>query len=423
MARRRRREPDDYDEYDDDWDDEDDFDDSDLLEDDVPRRRPQRRRAGSRAGSGSRSRSRSASRSSEPRRAPRRRPPARGRKPAARRGKRKQSNAWIGWAIGGGIAGVAVLVGMIFAVMHFMNDDDTGGTDGQTASSSSDPSTNNGGNSDPAGNVPGDVPGNVPGNVPGDIPGNVPGNAGGGGNSGGNGPPWVVLSNFRIQREGISSEISVDYRVVSGRASGSYVLRVQRQSGALVEYVDFDVSLQQRGTVTGAVGLGGFITSSGVKAVMGRKKFGGPGGDDLDPISGELGVGQSQSVAQRPLSPAESAGAAAQGKLFALANPKSGVGLGGRGFSVDYQIQGSTVAGSYVWVIKDGSGEEIRMDVSSEFRFSTGEKSGTLAGRPIGVGAVGMRPPYQMWIESSNGPAMRFRSSKGKVVSNVVTSR
>lgn len=125
------------------------------------------------------------------------------------------------------------------------------------------------------------------------------------------GPLWVVLSNFRTSRRGKATEVSVDYRVVSGSHSVEHVIRIQQPiSVNLVEYVDLQLPAGDQGTVKGNFSLdphsGGNcvaifgkkdIFSGGFKAYSGRLFRGGPATSAQPPrpsgnVAGGPGNGQ-----------------------------------------------------------------------------------------------------------------------------------
>ena len=227
-----------------------------------------------------------------------------------------------------------------------------------------------------------------------------------------NGPLWVVLSNFRDVRNrnpgDFSAGFSVDYRVVSGRRSGSYVIRLKRDLGAgLSQVVDFDVPSGGHGTIKGAVQIGGLTRNT--VAVFGVKGY---GADEFKAFSGELGRGKSPTSAQPPTAPSNRTGAAA-GKVFVLSNTRQDAGPRG-GLVADYRVVGDLGAGTYLWAIKGPSGRTIRKTlVSSGYR--QGMRSGTLSGLPALFSGN-----YEMWIERVNGRLVAPGRGSTTIVSNVV---
>jgi|GEM_PF-206330 len=237
---------------------------------------------------------------------------------------------------------------------------------------------------------------------------------------------WVVLSNLRESPGRTLSAFRrpflVDYQLASGTpdANSKYVLHVTstRGSGVMTHYVDIPVDLQPSGTVE-FVTPPTFGPGNGFQVTMtlpqGRNKW--------DELSGNLTVGGTASVAQAPPTIQEVAGAAAQGKLLAIANPS---------FSTDNSPfptltvsfvlqQAAEPAGYYFLVVDQSSGERIEFDVSRSLRQSTVNAEGTLGGRLLGPSAQ-IRPPFTLHVEKreSRIPS-RIRREEPKVVSNRVT--
>jgi hypothetical protein len=261
-----------------------------------------------------------------------------------------------------------------------------------------------------------------------------PGPGGNGSGSGGNqetnanpnGPLWVVLSNFRDVRNpnsgGLSSGFSVDYRVVSGRRKGSYVIRLKRDLGAgLSQVVDIDVPSGGHGTIKGAVQVG--VLTRNTVAVFGEKGY---GADSFKAFSGELGRRKSPTSAQPPSTPSNKAGGqppstpsnsagAGTGKVFALSNPRQDSAPGG-GLIIDYRIVGRLGVGPYLWAIKGPSGRTMRKALVSSAGYRPGMRTGTLKG-----GLASFSGNYQMWIERTTGRSAIPGRGSATVVSNVVT--
>jgi hypothetical protein len=234
---------------------------------------------------------------------------------------------------------------------------------------------------------------------------------------------WVVVKNLQVRRGfGLESEVSADWEVVQGApdSGARYVLRVSDgESGSPIEhYIDFDVNLSQRsGTVQGAVRGPTLGIRGGIIAVVG-KTSGGLRRDELELVSGTCRIGGT-SEASAPPTVAEAAGQDAQGKLIAIANPRSeGRGFGSLrgGWSVDYQVQGAISPGErYYWIVEDSSGDAVEFDVTTDLTFPGRAKKGTFSGTPIGPGPRGGQ--LKMYIER-RGFGFGERST---VVSNTVT--
>lgn len=237
------------------------------------------------------------------------------------------------------------------------------------------------------------------------------------------GTAWVVISNLKVGNpQGLTTPISIDYKFVRGAPDpgAKYVLRLTAPlGGSLEKYWEIPVILSPSGgSVSGAVGID-FNNRERFTAVIGQQKgLTGFGGNALEPISGELAPGTASSAAQPPLTASQAAGAAAAGKLFALANGRTERGIGpSPNFSVDWELQGETEpTARYQWIIKTANGS-VEVDISNDFRPGLNmTKRGTFRARAVGVGING---PYQMWIEKRQftaGPR-----AAGEQVSNVLS--
>jgi hypothetical protein len=231
---------------------------------------------------------------------------------------------------------------------------------------------------------------------------------------------WVVVRNLAIRNMGITSEITADWEVVQGspEPGAEYVLRVSDgDSGSIIEhYVDFDVDLNQRsGKVSEGVRGPTFGLRGGMIAVVGKKGF---GRDGFEAVSGKARPG-GQSEATPPPTVAEAAGSAAQGLPVAIANPRresDRFGPPGRGYAVDYEVQGSLQPGQrYYWIVKDSTGEGVEFDVTSDLTLPGRKKSGTFSGSSFGPARLSGQ--LQMYIERRSFG----RRSDGEIVSNTVT--
>lgn len=237
------------------------------------------------------------------------------------------------------------------------------------------------------------------------------------------GTAWVVISNLKVgDPQGLSTPISIDYKFAQGAPDpgAKYVLRLTAPlAGTLEKYWEIPVILSPSGgSVSGAVGID-FNHRERVTAVIGLQKGQtGFGGNALEPISGELAPGAATSAAQPPLTASQAAGAAAAGKLFALANGRTERGIGpSPNFSVDWELQGEPEpTARYQWIIKTANGS-VEVDISNDFRPGLNMvKRGTFRARAIGAGISG---PYEMWIEKRQ-LGIRPRTA-GEQVSNVLS--
>ena len=118
-------------------------------------------------------------------------------------------------------------------------------------------------------------------------------------------------------------------------------------------YTEEEVIPQGSGTVVVSIGLG---MSGSLKAYMAIKK----GRQDWEPVSGEIKQGGGPTVARRPPTVQEAAGADAQGKLVALANARFEKGrIGRQALVVDYVLQKQPEPGKSYFIIIEGGDRPI----------------------------------------------------------------
>lgn len=227
-------------------------------------------------------------------------------------------------------------------------------------------------------------------------------------------PPrfWVQLSNLKVKRiVPVGIEITLDYRVVSG----------QPETGATYS-IAYDIP-QGMGVVNRVeVNVDDFKKTEGTLTRQHRDTgFAGPGGyayaiqDDHDmgiPISGELRPGSAPTSNIPPKSPAEIVGAAATGKLVALANAEVGRGINGTYYSLEYEMLGKLQPGKrYYLIVKEvGNSRAVKGDFTKELQNA---RIGVLGVTPTGIVPSGS---LEFYIATDVGYAI----GGDTVVSNVL---
>lgn len=236
---------------------------------------------------------------------------------------------------------------------------------------------------------------------------------------------WAVLSNFRpAATQGLGSinkRYLVDYQLASGTPdpNGEYVLHISKTLGAgtLQQYVDIPVQLGASGTIpvsmSPALSVGtDFVAAIALK--QGRQKW--------KHISGELSPGGDATVAQAPPTVREAAGATAQGKLIAIANPQYSTDNSPFAtLTVDFELQQQAdLAGFYFIVAKTPSGKKIEFDVARNLRqVAVGEES-KFGGRLLGPSSQ-LKPPFTLHVEKRKSRFQsRVRPETPEIVSNKV---
>ncbi len=240
-----------------------------------------------------------------------------------------------------------------------------------------------------------------------------------------NGSLWVVLSNFRTAPQqgfgSINRRFQIDYQVAAGSPSSSekYVLHVSKSlgGGSFTQYSDISVDLKASGTIdfgiSPALGLGNdFVATIAINS----------GGRKWKYVSGELALDGPATAAQRPPTIRELAGAAAQGKLLALANPVFEQGSSPFAtLTVDFDLQQQIdLAGYYMLVAETSDGKQYEFDVKFTLqRLEPGAESKFSARL---VGPVGqLKPPFTLHVEKRNSRfPNRLQPETPEVVSNKV---
>lgn len=186
------------------------------------------------------------------------------------------------------------------------------------------------------------------------------------------GDMWVVLSDFKEQQgSGIAKTLNVSYRVAAGQQQSGqqYVLFVGSSMGMMTRYQEVELDLNNR---SGTVAVPVSTSMSKLKAYVALKT----GPRDWQPVSGEIEVGGAMTAARRPPTVQESAGAAAQGMMFALANGRFEDGrIGGKSIVVDYVMQQQIDHGFQYYIVIKGQGDPIGAMISTALmRAKVGEK-------------------------------------------------
>lgn len=204
---------------------------------------------------------------------------------------------------------------------------------------------------------------------------------------------WVVLSNLREgPRNGPSvfnKVYIVDYQTAGGKPDSATgcVLHLSKSSagGMLNHFADVPVDLNASGSVQFSLpptfGLSKDFTAT-MALAKGNKKW--------QKISGELALGGERTVAVAPPTVLEQSGAAAKGKLFAIANARFEQQFSAKTLLVDYVAQKPLQPGGYYFIVaKNESGDGVEIDVTHALRRGVvvGEES-KLGGRLIGPGAA-----------------------------------
>ena len=203
------------------------------------------------------------------------------------------------------------------------------------------------------------------------------------GNSGANvasapGRFWIVLSNMRSRSQGINTIYHVDYQVVGGapEPGAQYVLWLGSDNGLIQHYIDKEVNFSGRGTVEILAGIGMHGTMKAYAAkTAGYQKW--------EPVSGEIRLGSDPTTRTPPPTVAQAAGAAAQGKMFAVANARFESGITGRALVVDFVKQGGYQSGRYLLIV-EGSTGSVEADITTD--LITAQQGVT---ESVGVGAFG----------------------------------
>lgn len=236
---------------------------------------------------------------------------------------------------------------------------------------------------------------------------------------------WVVLSNLRPAPNAGPSPFNkpfvIDYQLASGSpaAAGKYVLHLSKQLGGGNFYhtVDVPIELKASGTVDFKIppqfGPGtDFVATIALPA--GPRKW--------KNVSGELAPGGTATTSKRPPTIRELAGASAQGKVVAIANPVFASGSGPFAtLTVDFDLQQQIdLARYYMLVAETSNGKRFEFDVKFTLQRAKvgdeGKFNARLSG-PVGE----LKPPFRLHVEkrTSRFP-IRTRPETPEVVSNKI---
>lgn len=236
---------------------------------------------------------------------------------------------------------------------------------------------------------------------------------------------WVVLSNFRTAPQqgfgSINRRFQIDYQIAAGTPSSNekYVLHVSKSlgGGSFTQYSDIPVELKTSGMIefgiSPALGIGkDFVATIAIDS----------GGRKWKHVSGELAPDGPATASERPPTIRELAGAAAQGKVLALANPVFERGSSPFAtLTVDFELQQQIdLTRYYMLVAETSDGKQFEFDVKFTLqRLQPGTESKFSARL---VGPVGqLKPPFTLHVEKRktrfNSPV---RPETPEVVSNKV---
>lgn len=236
---------------------------------------------------------------------------------------------------------------------------------------------------------------------------------------------WVVLSNLRPGPDqgfgGFNKPFLVDYQLASGTpaAGGKYVLHLSKQvgGGSFYHTVDVPIELKISGTIEFKTPpqfgpSADFVATIAVPS--GRQKW--------KHVSGELAPDGPATAAERPPSIRELAGASAQGKVVAIANPvfKSGAGPLAT-LTVDFDLQQKIELSRYYMLVAETSdGTRFEFDVKLSLQraeVGTESKFNARLGGPTGQ----LKPPFTLHVEKRNSRfPNRLRPETPEVISNKV---
>ena len=236
---------------------------------------------------------------------------------------------------------------------------------------------------------------------------------------------WVVLSNFREAKQqrfgSINRRWLIDYQVAAGTPSSNekYVLHVSKSfgGGSFTQYSDVPVQLKTSGSIefgiSPALGIGkDFVATISIASGARQWKH----------VSGELAPDGPATATDRPPTIQELAGAAAQGKVVAIANAAFETGASPYAtLTVDYALQQQIeIARYYMMVAETPDGQRFEFDVKFTLQRAKVGDEGKFNARL--VGPVGqLKPPFTLHVEKRNSRfPNRLRPETPEVVSNKV---
>ena len=222
---------------------------------------------------------------------------------------------------------------------------------------------------------------------------------------------WVVLSNLSVNRQGLGTGISINYRVASGRPQPGkkYVLMVIAPGIAGDSFIEYDeFTMQSSGTIQFQAAPNFSMTGTGtIRAYMGYSK----GFREWEKVSGEVTPGQT-SASERP-------SGKVSGVLVALTNAKLSSRIGPKSVSVDVLVQGQLVAGKRYFLTITGSRptEAWQIEIGNDLRTAQGPGPKTISGQIFGY--VG-RGALKLAVEERDPTSFPGRGPAPKVVSNTL---
>lgn len=189
--------------------------------------------------------------------------------------------------------------------------------------------------------------------------------------------PWIVLSNFKVTRQGPKSTVQVTYRFAEGKPDPAtkyhWIIEEGHGVSGFVKFVCEPAQLNPAGgtlTMEAKIGTGPHQVATLIAA--GRRTT---SSNDPEPehVSGVLYEGQRESSATR-LSPEQRQTRETFGQTVVLSNPRRENGADGMLVAIDYKINTLPEAGRFFLEFSGAEGGTVSMDVSKEVR---GALSGT----------------------------------------------
>ena len=236
---------------------------------------------------------------------------------------------------------------------------------------------------------------------------------------------WVVLSNLRPGSDqgfgGFNKPFLVDYQLASGTpaASGKYVLHLSKQvgGGSFYHTADVPIDLKASGTIEFKTPpqfgpSGDFVATIAVP--NGRQKW--------KHVSGELAPDGTATAAERPPSIRELAGASAQGKVVAIANPVFNSGSGPLAtLTVEFDLQQQIeLPRYYMLVAETPDGKRVDFDIKLSLQRAEVGMESKFSAR-LGGPAGQLKPPFTLHVEKRNSRfPNRLRPETPEVVSNKI---
>lgn len=235
---------------------------------------------------------------------------------------------------------------------------------------------------------------------------------------------WVVVSNFRQTpaepgRIAFGTTYAVDFRVATGQwdPAKKYVLYVRNPSpsGFIEHYLEADLPTGNSGTVNFTPGPGFGAGGGGLQASVAYRTG---ARNQWEKVSGEITLGGQPTAATPPPTVQELAGAAAQGKLVAIANAKLERQGAAQLLTIDLALQGQPEGFFYFLVGKSASGDGVEIDITNDLRQAQPGVRKNVGGRLIGPSLNGQLTVH---IEKRKVPfRSRLQKEDAEVVSNAI---